>query len=76
MKRSLATGVLSVFGGKVAMFVVTLVTTPILVRVLGSGRYGDYAFLMSVFAILMILVSSGVGDGVRKFVVEDRSIPH
>ena len=76
MKRSLATGVLSVFGGKVAMFVVTLVTTPILVRYLGSSRYGDYAFLMSVFAILMILVSSGVGDGVRKFVVEERSIPN
>lgn len=75
MKRSLATGVLSVFGGKVAMFVVTLVTTPILVRYLGSGRYGDYAFLMSAFAMLMIVVSSGVGDGVRKFVVEERSIP-
>ncbi|RQG99358.1 flippase [Natrarchaeobius oligotrophus] len=76
MNRSIASGVLSVVGAKVIVLSVTVVTTPLLYRLLGAGGFGEYAFLLSVFAIYMIFVSSGITDGVRKFLAEDRNDPN
>lgn len=74
MNRSLSSGVLSVVTAKVVILLVGIVSTPILFRLLGPAGFGDYSFLMSVFAIYMIFVSSGIADGVRKFLAEDRSM--
>ncbi|WP_459889629.1 oligosaccharide flippase family protein [Halostagnicola bangensis] len=73
MNRSLASGVFSVISAKVVVLVITAVSTPLLYRLLGVSRFGEYSFLMSVFAIYMIFVSAGVTDGVRKFLAEDRT---
>ncbi|RKD89150.1 flippase [Halopiger aswanensis] len=73
MNRSIASGVFSVVSAKVVVLVVTAVSTPLLYRFLGASAYGDYAFLLSAFAIYMIFVSSGITDGVRKFLAEDRN---
>lgn len=70
--RSLFSAFLSIFSARVLTSVVTIVSLPVIVRVLGPAGYGDYAFLMSVFNVLMIFVSSGVTEGVQKFVGEDR----
>ncbi|WP_323171685.1 flippase [Natrialba sp. PRR66] len=72
MNRSLASGIFSVVSTKVIVLVVTALSTPLLYRFLGASGFGDYSFLMSVFAIYMIFVSSGITDGVRKFLAEDR----
>ncbi|USZ67932.1 polysaccharide biosynthesis C-terminal domain-containing protein [Halorussus salilacus] len=72
MGRSLTSAFLSIFSARIATTAVTLVTLPIIVRVLGPDSYGDYAFLLSVFAIVMTFVSSGVTEGVQKYVGEDR----
>lgn len=48
------------------------VITPILVRLLQPTAYGEYATLMAVFGLLMILVSSGVTNGTRKYISEER----
>lgn len=72
MNRSIASGVFSVVSSKVVVLILTAVSTPLLYRYLGAAGFGDYAFLMSVFAIYMIFVSSGITDGVRKFLAEDR----
>ncbi|UTF54161.1 flippase [Natronosalvus rutilus] len=72
MNRSIASGVLSVVSGKVVVLVVTAISTPLLYRLLGVSQFGEYSFLLSVFAIYMIFVSSGITDGVRKFLAEDR----
>jgi O-antigen/teichoic acid export membrane protein len=74
MNRSLSSGVLSVVSAKIVILVVGIVTTPILFRLLEPAGFGDYSFLMSVFSIYMIFVSSGIADGVRKFLAEDRSM--
>ncbi len=74
VNRSIASGILSVVGGKVVILVVTALTTPLLYRLLGASRFGEYSFLLSVFALYMIFVSSGITDGVRKFLAEDRPI--
>ena len=73
MNRSIASGVFSVVSAKVVVQLLTALSTPLLYRFLGPSDYGDYAFLLSVFAIYMIFVSSGVTDGVRKFLAEDRN---
>ncbi|WP_121743067.1 oligosaccharide flippase family protein [Natronorubrum halophilum] len=73
MNRSIASGVFSVVSTKVVVLVVTAVSMPLLYRFLGASGFGDYSFLMSVFAIYMIFVSSGITDGVRKFLAEDRT---
>ncbi len=74
MNRSLASGIFSVVSAKIVVLIVTAVSTPLLYRFLGASAYGDYAVLLSVFAIYMIFVSSGITDGVRKYLAEDRSV--
>lgn len=72
MDRSLLQGFLSIFGARFGRTVIGVVSLPLIVRVLGPGGYGDYAFLLSVFSLYMIFVSSGVTEGAQKFGAEDR----
>lgn len=72
MKRTLVTAFISIAGANVAVAMLGAVMTPILVRILGPEGYGTYATVMSVFALLMIVVSSGVDSGTRKYLAEDR----
>lgn len=76
MDRSLTEGFLSLFSAKLAGTIITLVSLPVVVRVLGTTGYGNYAFLMSTFSLYMIFVSSGVTEGVQKFVAENRPEEH
>lgn len=72
MSRSIVKGFLSIFSGKMLTSVISIVTLPFVVRVLGPDGYGDYAFLLSVFSVMMIFFSSGVTEGVQKFAAEER----
>lgn len=74
MNRSITSGVVSVVSAKIVALVVTALSTPLLYRFLGASAFGEYAFLLSIFAIYMIFVSSGITDGVRKFLAEDRAV--
>ncbi|WP_126662568.1 oligosaccharide flippase family protein [Haloterrigena salifodinae] len=75
MKRSITRGFLSIVSIKFLLIGLDFLSSPLLTRFLGEG-YGDYAILMSIFAVYMIFVSSGVGDGVRKYVAEERDRAH
>lgn len=72
MGNSILRGFLSIFGGNVATLALGLITTPIIVRILGSSKYGDYAFLLSLLGITMIIANAGIFDGIRKYIAEDR----
>jgi O-antigen/teichoic acid export membrane protein len=63
---------LSLASAKVAATVIAVLSTPIIVRLLGPGGYGDYAVLLSVFSLYMIPISGTVTEGIQKFVGEDR----
>lgn len=69
-------GFISIFGSKVVTLSLGLLITPVLVRLLGSSLYGDYAFLLSVAGITIILVNAGIFDGIRKYIAEDRAEPN
>ncbi|XVH33653.1 polysaccharide biosynthesis C-terminal domain-containing protein (plasmid) [Haloferacaceae archaeon DSL9] len=75
MKRSITSGFLSIVSTKFLVVGLGFLSSPLLTRYLGAG-YGDYAFLMSIFAIYMIFVSSGISDGVRKYIAEERMLPY
>ena len=74
MNRNLVTAFFAVAGGSVFSSLVSAVTTPIIVRILGANEYGQYATLMAVFSLLMILTSSGLTSGVSKFLAENRDL--
>ncbi|MBX0295741.1 oligosaccharide flippase family protein [Haloarcula nitratireducens] len=76
MERNTFTAFLSVAGSRLAIIVASVFITPLLFRLLGAGTYGKWATVMSVFGLLMILVSSGINGGSRKFLSEKRDIPH
>lgn len=70
MSKSIVRRFLPIFGSKVIGFVALFLATPIIVRLLGSSRYGDYAFVLSILGILSLFVDAGVFDGIRKFLKE------
>jgi len=72
MERSIVRGFLSIFGGRVGKLVIGLVSTPIVVRVLGDANYGNYATVLSIMSVMWICVNAGIFDGIRKYVAEDR----
>lgn len=72
MKTGVLRGLFSILGAKVVTLVLGLLITPLLVRLLGSRLYGDYAFVLSLLGITMILVNAGIFDGTRKFIAENR----
>lgn len=59
-------------GPRLMTTVIAVVSTPIIVRLLGPGGYGDYAVLLSIYSLYMIPISSAITEGVQKFVGEDR----
>lgn len=67
---------LSIFSGRMLTKIVALLSTPIVVRLLGPAGFGDYALLLSVFSMYMIPISGSVTEGVQKFVSENRDRPH
>jgi O-antigen/teichoic acid export membrane protein len=76
MDRTLLRGFLSVFSAKLGTVAITIVLTPVLVRLLGTAGYGAYSFVLSALGILLIVVNAGIYDGTRKFIAEDRSHPN
>jgi len=75
MSHDLKQGFQSLVSAKLATSIIGAATLPLVVRVLGPGKYGDYAFLMSTFSLLMLVVTPAVTEGVQKFVAEDRDRP-
>lgn len=76
MESNIIRGFVSILGSKIATLLVGLLTTPILVRLLGSSQYGDYAFLLSILGLTMIIINAGIFDGTRKYIAEDREDPN
>jgi O-antigen/teichoic acid export membrane protein len=72
MKRNLVTAFLSIAGGRIAVILVSALSTPLLTYYLSTSEYGAYGVVMALFGLLMILVSSGINSGVRKYLAEDR----
>ncbi|QLD87136.1 flippase [Natronomonas halophila] len=63
---------LSLLGPKVLATLIAVISTPIIVRLLGPGNYGDYAVLLSIYSLYMIPISAAITEGVQKFVAEER----
>lgn len=74
MRRNITTAIFSIFSSKIALALLGLFITPALVRLLGPAQYGEYAFLLSIIALLGVIVRFGVFKSTRKFIVEERNV--
>lgn len=72
MKRSLTSAILSVASGKFVALILGIIASPLLYRWLGEVDYGAYATVLSAHSVFMIVVSTPIADGVRKYIAEDR----
>lgn len=72
MQRNIVTAFLSVVSGHLLGTAVAVVSAPLIVRLLGPSSYGEYATLYAVFGFVMILPKSGIHNGLRKFLAEER----
>ena len=72
MGDSVVDRVLAVLGSSLGTQAITIVFTPLLVRLLGVGGYGEYAFMLSVLSVSTVVVSAGTFDSARKFIAERR----
>lgn len=61
-----------IFSNRLGRVTLSLIITPVLVRLLGSAAYGEYAFILALLGIITVIINSGIFDGVRKFIPEDR----
>ena len=64
--------VLAVIGSSLGRQAITIVLTPLLVRLLGVASYGEYSFMLSAMSISAVVVSGGTFDSARKFIAEHR----
>lgn len=70
-ERSLVSAFLSIFSATVVGLAISIVFTPLLVRLLGPEQYGDYALVRSVLALTIIFANSGVTRSVKKYLPEE-----
>lgn len=75
MERNLTRAFGSILGSRIGVVLIGVVTAPVLVRLLGSANYGDYALVLSVMSMALPVLASGTFNGIRKFVAEDRPEP-
>lgn len=73
MASKILRGVVSVIGGEAAILFIAIFTTPLITRVVGSGGYGDYAFILSMLGIITVFTRLGISTGIRKYIVEERN---
>ncbi|WP_251344441.1 flippase [Haloplanus halophilus] len=71
MNRDIFRGIFSVLSGKITILFISLVTTPLIVRLLGPADYGNYSFILSVLSILSILMITSVRTSLRKYLSEN-----
>lgn len=70
IKKRLSHGFFFIFSGRVGGGLLTILITPVLVRILGTGGYGDYAFAMAIYSALRTVAGGGVYEGARKYIAE------
>lgn len=73
--RSLTSAFFSIFTASIIGLVISVIFTPVIVRLLGVDEYGNFAFVLSVLGLLMIVANSGVTRGVKKYIPEEDRPP-
>lgn len=71
-RKSALSAVASIFGGKVVVMLIGILSTPIIARLLGSDGYGAYASILAVFGLTQILMSSGISSASQAYFSRSR----
>ncbi|TKX44648.1 oligosaccharide flippase family protein [Halorubrum sp. ARQ200] len=68
---TLLRSILSIFSGKATNILISLVFTPILVRIVSQEQYGLYVSVSAGFSIFALLAGGGLLDSTRKIIAEN-----
>ncbi|WP_262180221.1 polysaccharide biosynthesis C-terminal domain-containing protein [Haloarcula laminariae] len=74
MGRNTLRAFASILGTRIGKLALAVLITPIIVRLLGNSNYGDYALILSIFGLLSTVVHSGIFNGLRKYIAENREL--
>lgn len=72
--RTLVSAFISVAGSKAVILASSAALTPAIIQFAGKQTYGEFATLMSAFALASIFMSDGIHSGVRKYISEERPV--
>ncbi|WP_339104216.1 oligosaccharide flippase family protein [Haloterrigena salinisoli] len=73
---SLLRSIISIFFGKFAGLIISILFTPILVRVISQSQYGVYATVLAGFSIITLISKGGLFDATRKVVGDGKDDSH
>ncbi|MFD1514118.1 polysaccharide biosynthesis C-terminal domain-containing protein [Halomarina rubra] len=59
-----------IFSSKFVGLLMSIIATPVIVRILGPRQYGQYAVVLSMVVVTMIVTNMGMFDGIRKHIGE------
>lgn len=68
---TLLRSIFSIFSGKAASILISLIFTPILVRIVSKEQYGLYVSVLAGFSIFALLAKGGLFDSSRKIIAEN-----
>ncbi|WP_306058651.1 oligosaccharide flippase family protein [Natronococcus wangiae] len=71
MATSLKSAIFSAFLSKTTILLLSVLFTPLLVRLLGPTRYGQYAVVVSVYAVVSTFTTDGTAEALRKYISEN-----
>lgn len=63
-------GIISNYSSAILVMLGTSIFTPVLVRFISPGEYGDFSSILSVYAIIGPLATFGMFNSIRKYLVE------
>lgn len=67
-QREISKGFFAIFISNLGRYITYLIFIPILVRLIGSEGYGNYAFFKSMFYFTMLLMNFGLFDSTRRYI--------
>ena len=70
MSKSIVRRFAAIFGSNMVTIVAAFLATPVIVRLLGTSEYGNYAFMLSILSTLILFANAGIFDGIRKYLKE------
>ena len=70
MATSIKSALLSTLLAKTLILFLSVAFTPLLVRLLGPTQYGQYAVVLSVYAVVATFMTDGTSEALRKYVSE------
>lgn len=73
IEKNIAKGSLAILSGTTTSILVSVVTTPVIVRLVGLEGFGEFATVLAVYSLLYAISDIGLSDSIRKHIAEEKN---